>query len=85
MIEGAAYGLDDAFFEARGGFNALAGCNTWTAAMLRQGGLTTGWWTPLPQLLDWSVRESIRPNRRISETDHSTDLWHRVAWAIPIP
>lgn len=55
VIEGAAYGLDDAFFEARGGFNALAGCNTWTAAMLRQGGLTTGWWTPLPQLLDWSV------------------------------
>lgn len=55
VIEGAAYSLDDAFFEARGGFNALAGCNTWTAAMLRQGGLTTGWWTPLPQLLDWSV------------------------------
>lgn len=55
VIEGAAYGLDDAFFEARGRFNALAGCNTWTAAMLRQGGLTTGWWTPLPQLLDWSV------------------------------
>lgn len=55
VIEGAAYGLDDVFFEARGGFNALAGCNTWTAAMLRRGGLTTGWWTPLPQLLDWSL------------------------------
>jgi uncharacterized protein (TIGR02117 family) len=55
VIEGAAYGLDDVFFEARGRFNALAGCNTWTAAMLREAGLTTGWWTPLPQLLDWSL------------------------------
>ena len=55
VIEGAAYGLDDVFFEARGSFNAFAGCNTWTAAMLRRGGLTTGWWTPLPQLLDWSL------------------------------
>ncbi|MDH4442014.1 MAG: TIGR02117 family protein [Rhizobium sp.] len=55
VIAGAAYGADDAFFEARGAFNALAGCNTWTAAMLRRGGLTTGWWTPLPYLLDWSL------------------------------
>jgi uncharacterized protein (TIGR02117 family) len=55
VIEGAAYGADDLFFEARGRFNALAGCNTWTAAMLREAGLTTGWWTPLPQLLDWSL------------------------------
>jgi uncharacterized protein (TIGR02117 family) len=55
VISGAAYGPDDAFFEARGFFNAFAGCNTWTAAMLRAGGLTTGWWTPLPQMLDWSI------------------------------
>lgn len=62
IIEGAAYGPDDIFFEARGGFNALAGCNTWTAAMLRRGGLTTGWWTPLPQLLDWSLRRISAPS-----------------------
>ncbi|MDH4413195.1 MAG: TIGR02117 family protein [Rhizobium sp.] len=54
-IPGAAYGLDDAFFEANGGFNAFVGCNTWTAAMLRAGGVRTGWWTPLPQLLDLSI------------------------------
>jgi len=47
-IEGAAYGPTDRFFEARGAFNALLGCNTWTAAMLRLAGLRTGWWTPLP-------------------------------------
>lgn len=55
VVEGAAYGADDVFFEARGRFNAFVGCNTWTAAMLREAGLTTGWWTPLPQLLDWSL------------------------------
>lgn len=54
-IPGAAYGADDAFFEANGAFNAFVGCNTWTAAVLRAGGVRTGWWTPLPQLLDLSV------------------------------
>jgi uncharacterized protein (TIGR02117 family) len=54
-IPGASYGDNDMFFEANGRFNALVGCNTWTAAMLRAGGLRTGVWTPLPQLLDWSL------------------------------
>lgn len=54
-IPGTAYGFDDAFFEAKGAFNAFLGCNTWTAAMLRAGGVRTGWWTPLPQLLDLSI------------------------------
>jgi uncharacterized protein (TIGR02117 family) len=56
VVEGAAYGSDDVFFEARGGFNAFVGCNTWTAGMLREAGLTTGWWTPLPLLLGRSLR-----------------------------
>ncbi|MGG2475846.1 DUF2459 domain-containing protein, partial [Rhizobium sp. BR5] len=42
------------FFEANGWFNAVAGCNTWSAAMLREAGIRTGWWTPLPPLLRWS-------------------------------
>lgn len=54
-IPGAAYGTDDAFFEAKGTFNAFVGCNTWTAAILRAGGVRTGWWTPLPQFLDTSL------------------------------
>lgn len=54
-IPGAAYGPDDVFFEAEGLFNAFVGCNTWTAAMLRRAGISTGWWTPLPQLLDLSL------------------------------
>ncbi len=53
---GQSYGRDDAFFEAVGYFNALLGCNTWTAAALRHAGLRTGWWTPLPPLLTTSLR-----------------------------
>ncbi len=55
VISGASYGPDDSFFEANGAFNAFLGCNIWTAAMLRAGGVRTGWWTPLPQLLDLSI------------------------------
>ena len=54
-IEGAAYHEHDAFFPANGTFNAFLGCNTWTAARLRDAGLTTGTWTPLPVFLDWSL------------------------------
>ncbi len=50
-VPNAAYGNFDAFFEAEGYFNALAGCNTWTARALRAAGLRTGWWNPLPQSL----------------------------------
>lgn len=53
---GQSYGRDDAFFEATGYFNALLGCNTWTAAALRHAGYRTGLWTPLPPLLTASLR-----------------------------
>jgi uncharacterized protein (TIGR02117 family) len=54
-ILGAAYGKHDIFFPANGGFNALMGCNIWTARMLRVAGVTTGLWTPLPVTLRWSL------------------------------
>ena len=54
-IAGANYGLYDRFFEARGTFHLLANCNSWTAAMLRDAGVTTGLWTPLPSLLFLSL------------------------------
>lgn len=53
---GFSYGQGDAFFEGQGRFNALVGCNTWTAAGLRSAGITTGAWTPLPWLLRVSLR-----------------------------
>lgn len=54
-IEGAGYGPSDAFYEGVGTFNAFLGCNTWTAAALREAGLRTGWWNPLPVTLGWSL------------------------------
>ena len=56
LLPGFAYGPYDAFFEAKGYFSAILGCNTWTAAALRQAGISTGWWTPLPAALLWSIR-----------------------------
>ena len=50
------YGATDRFFEARGRFNALVGCNTWTARALREAGLQTGWWNPLPTSLVFSLK-----------------------------
>jgi uncharacterized protein (TIGR02117 family) len=55
VIPGAGHGAYDQFFEAHGWFNALLGCNTWTAAALRAAGQRTGWWTPLPPFLLWSL------------------------------
>jgi len=54
-IPEAGYGSFDAFFEANGYFNAFLGCNTWTAKALREAGLRTGWWNPLPQSLVLSL------------------------------
>lgn len=56
VIENARYSSFDRFYEANGHFNALVGCNTWTAAALRTAGLRTGWWNPLPVSLGWSLR-----------------------------
>lgn len=53
---GTSYGQYDAFFEGVGYFTAVMGCNTWTAAALRNAGVTTGWWTPMPKLLSASLR-----------------------------
>ena len=54
-IAGTAYGAFDRFYEAQGSFHILGNCNGWAAAMLRRAGVTTGWWTPLPQLLFLSL------------------------------
>ncbi|MBS9721896.1 TIGR02117 family protein [Tianweitania sp. BSSL-BM11] len=51
-----SYGAFDHFFEAKGRFNALFGCNTWTAQALRTGGLRTGLWNPIPQSLALSLK-----------------------------
>jgi uncharacterized protein (TIGR02117 family) len=54
-IAHARYGRYDAFYAADGYFNAAVGCNTWTAGALREAGLRTGWWNPVPQTLAVSL------------------------------
>jgi uncharacterized protein (TIGR02117 family) len=54
-IVDAAYGVTDRFFEAKGYFNFLFGCNTWTAAALRTAGIRTGLWNPVPETLKLSL------------------------------
>jgi uncharacterized protein (TIGR02117 family) len=54
-IADSSYGEFDGFFEAKGRFTALLGCNTWAAAALREAGLQTGWWNPIPQTLALSL------------------------------
>lgn len=55
VLAGAGYSPFDRFYEARGAFNLLFGCNTWTAAALRAAGLRTAAWTPLPPTLLWGL------------------------------
>lgn len=50
-IDGYAFGTIDRFFAAQGSFNALLGCNTWTARMLREAGISTGFWNAIPPSL----------------------------------
>lgn len=50
-IEGYAFGTVDKFYEAEGAFNMLLGCNTWTARMLRDAGISTGLWNAIPPSL----------------------------------
>jgi uncharacterized protein (TIGR02117 family) len=56
LIVDTRFGKYDAFYEANGSFNALAGCNTWTARALREAGLRTGIWNPVPQTLAVSLK-----------------------------
>jgi uncharacterized protein (TIGR02117 family) len=46
---GRGYGPADAFYEARGPYNAYRTCNEWTGEALRAAGIRTGAWTPLSE------------------------------------
>lgn len=42
------YGPNDAFYDARGHYDAIRTCNSWTGDALRYAGVRVGRWTPLP-------------------------------------
>ena len=48
LIPNAAYGPNDAFFEAEGRYHCFNTCNCWTGRALQAAGIRTGWYTPLP-------------------------------------
>lgn len=54
-LPGATQGFGDAFFEARGRFSFLRGCNVWTGEALRAAGVRMGVWTPFAQSVFWSL------------------------------
>jgi uncharacterized protein (TIGR02117 family) len=49
LIDGAAYGSNDAFYEAHGAYHAFNTCNCWVGRGLKAAGVRTGWFTPLPK------------------------------------
>ncbi len=50
-ITGAAYGVADAFFEAKGAYNLFNTCNTWVGRGLLRAGVKVARWTPLERNL----------------------------------
>lgn len=45
-IPAAGYGTFDAFYEAKGRYNALHTCNNWAARVLAEAGVRVPWWSP---------------------------------------
>jgi uncharacterized protein (TIGR02117 family) len=52
-IGGAAYGSDDAFYDAHGSYHAFNTCNCWVGRGLKAAGVRTGWFTPLPKTVSF--------------------------------
>ncbi len=51
QIADAAYGWNDAFFEAHGTYHCLNTCNSWVGGAMKTTGIRTGWLTPLPKTI----------------------------------
>jgi uncharacterized protein (TIGR02117 family) len=59
QIPGAAYGWNDAFFEAHGSYHAANTCNSWIGRALSDCGVRTGLWTPLPKTVFWYLPAGV--------------------------
>jgi len=57
QIEAAAYGTNDAFFEAVGIYHCLNTCNSWVGDGMQSAGVRTGWFTPLPKTVFFYLPE----------------------------
>jgi uncharacterized protein (TIGR02117 family) len=54
-LAGISHGLGGVFFQAKGRFSFVRGCNVWTGDVLRRAGVTMGWWTPFAQSVFWGL------------------------------
>lgn len=48
-IPNVSYGYYDAFYVGSGSYHAFRTCNCWVGSALRETGVKTGWFTPLPK------------------------------------
>ncbi len=54
-VPGQHYGAHDAFYEARGSYDAFTTCNVWVGRGLRQAGVKVSAWTPLASQVVWHL------------------------------
>ena len=52
---GRGYSVNDAFYEANGGYSFIMTCNEWTGRALRAAGVRMGLWTPVEQSVMWRL------------------------------
>lgn len=62
-VPGAHYGGRDAFYEARGAYDVLTTCNTWTGEALQAAGVPVSAWTPFAPNV---VRHLVRVDPAVS-------------------
>ena len=60
-VPGRHQGRTDAFFEARGAYNAFTTCNTWTGQALRTARVPVSPWTPFASNVVWRL-SSMHPS-----------------------
>lgn len=60
VVPGRRYTPRDAFYEARGAYDAVTTCNTWTGRALRDAGAPVGTWTPFADNVTWHLQRARR-------------------------
>lgn len=49
IVQNAAFGSTDCFYEAHGTYHCMNTCNCWVGAAMRSAGIRCGWFTPMPK------------------------------------
>jgi uncharacterized protein (TIGR02117 family) len=65
LIEGAAYGRTDNFYEAHGRYTALNTSNNWTNRGLKRMGVRAATWAPIDRTIQFQLRIANRRAERM--------------------